>query len=139
MSREGSRPMIFIGDGVAYSGAEAELARVAEKLGAEVWGVDSGELNMSYAHPLYQGQTGHMFGASSLPITTRGDAVLIVGTYIVAGGLPGAGRHLRAGAKVIHIDLNAYEIAKNHPVDLGVVADPQLTLGGPGGTPSRRR
>ncbi len=32
------------------------------------------------------------------------------------------------GAKVVHIDLNAYEIAKNHPVDLGVVADPKLTL-----------
>ena len=28
----------------------------------------------------------------------------------------------------MHVDLDAYEIAKNHPVDLGVVADPQLTL-----------
>ena len=25
-------------------------------------------------------------------------------------------------AKVVHIDLNAYEIAKNHPVDLGLAA-----------------
>jgi len=32
------------------------------------------------------------------------------------------------GAKIVHIDLNAYEIAKNHPVDLGLVADPKLTL-----------
>ena len=32
------------------------------------------------------------------------------------------------GAKVVHIDLNAYEIAKNHPVDLGMVADPKLSL-----------
>jgi benzoylformate decarboxylase len=32
------------------------------------------------------------------------------------------------GAKTIHIDLNAYEIAKNHPVDLGLVSDPKLTL-----------
>jgi benzoylformate decarboxylase len=29
---------------------------------------------------------------------------------------------------VIHIDLNAYEIAKNHRVDHGIVADPKLTL-----------
>ena len=34
----------------------------------------------------------------------------------------------RRSAKVVHIDLNAYEIAKNHPVDLGMVADPKLTL-----------
>jgi benzoylformate decarboxylase len=33
------------------------------------------------------------------------------------------------GAKVVHVDLDAYEIAKNFPVDLGLVADPKLTLG----------
>src|SRR5262249_7016941 len=32
------------------------------------------------------------------------------------------------GSKTIHIDLNAYEIAKNHPVDLGMVSDPKRTL-----------
>ena len=31
-------------------------------------------------------------------------------------------------ARVIHIDLNAYEIAKNFPVDLGMVSDPRVTL-----------
>ena len=31
-------------------------------------------------------------------------------------------------ASVIHFDLNAYEIAKNHRVDLGVVCDPKITL-----------
>ncbi|OHY34438.1 hypothetical protein BCV63_04055 [Cylindrospermopsis raciborskii CS-508] len=33
-----------------------------------------------------------------------------------------------AGDQNIHIDLNAYEIGKNHPVDIGLVADPKLTL-----------
>jgi len=41
---------------------------------------------------------------------------------------PELGDIFAPGAKVIHIDLNAYEIAKNHPVDLGTVSDPQLTL-----------
>ena len=36
---------------------------------------------------------------------------------------------LRRDAKIVHIDLNAYEIAKNFPVDLGMVSDPKLTLG----------
>ncbi len=56
--------------------AQAELVEVAELLGAEVWGADAGELNMSYDHPLYRGQTGHMFAEHSLPITRRGDANL---------------------------------------------------------------
>jgi len=122
------KPMIFVGDGVAYSGAQAELARVAELLGAEVWGADAGELNMSYDHPLWQGQTGHMFGFASRSITTRGDVNLICGTYMVPEVFADLGGIFAPGARVIHIDLNAYEIAKNHPVDLGVVSDPKLTL-----------
>ena len=122
------RPMIFVGDGVAYSGAQEELARVAELLGAEVWEADAGEVNMNQRHPLYQGMTGHMFGEHSLPILKKGDANLVVGTYIVPEVFPELGDVFADGAKVVHIDLNASEIAKNHPVDLGMVADPKLTL-----------
>lgn len=122
------KPMIFVGDGVAYSGAQDELTRVAELLGAEVWEADAGELNMSYVHPLYQGATGHMFGYQSLPILSKGDVNLVCGTYIVPEVFPALGNVFAPAAKIIHIDLNAYEIAKNHPVDLGMVSDPKLTL-----------
>ena len=124
----GAKPMIFVGDGVAYSGAQAELEKVAELLGAEVWEADSGEVNMSYDHPLYQGMTGHMFGSASLPLMQRGDANLIVGTYVLPEVFPHLGDIWAPGAKVVHIDLNAYEIGKNHRVDLAVVADPKLSL-----------
>ncbi len=84
---------------------------------------------MRYDHPLYRGMTGHMFGSASLPIMQRGDANLIVGTYVLPEVFPELGDIFAPGAKTVHIDLNAYEIAKNHPVDIGVVADPRLTLG----------
>jgi benzoylformate decarboxylase len=122
------KPMIFVGDGVAYSGAQEELTKVAELLGAEVWDADSGELNISYTHPLYQGATGHMFGYQSRPIMQKGDVNLVCGTYILPEVFPELGNVFAPDAKVIHIDLNAYEIAKNHPVDLGMVSDPKLTL-----------
>lgn len=123
-----SRPMIFVGDGIAYSGAQSELARVAELLGAEVWGADSGELNLPYDHPLWQGQTGHMFGPQSLPITQRGDVNLVVGTYMLPEVFPELGNIYAPGARTIHIDLNPDSIAKNHAVDLGIVADPKASL-----------
>lgn len=122
------KPLVFVGDGVAYSGAIAELTRVAELLGAEVYGVEFGDVVMDTTHPLYQGTTGHMFGSYSRPITTKGDVNLIVGTYMLPEVFPDLGEIYAPGAKVIHYDLNAYEIAKNHRVDLGVVSDPKLSL-----------
>jgi benzoylformate decarboxylase len=122
------KPMIFVGDGVAYSDAIPELTKVAELLGAEVYGVEFGDVVMDNTHPLYQGTTGHMFGSYSHPITTKGDANLIVGTYMVPEVFPELGDIYAPGAKVIHFDLNAYEIAKNHRVDLGVVSDPKVSL-----------
>ena len=123
-----TKPMLIVGDGVAYSGAQHELARVADLLGAEVWEADSGEVNIDYEHPMHQGMTGHMFGFASLPIMQRGDVNLIVGTYVLPEVFAELGDVFAPGAKVYHVDLNAYEIAKNHPVDLGLVADPKLTL-----------
>jgi thiamine pyrophosphate-dependent acetolactate synthase large subunit-like protein len=122
------RPMLLVGDGVAYSGAQDELARVADLLGAEVWEADAGEVNIDYRHPLHQGMTGHMFGFASLPIIRRGDAILFVGTYALPEVFPELDDIFAPGARVFHIDLNPYEIAKNHRVDLGVVADPKRTL-----------
>jgi len=121
-------PMFFVGDGVAFSGAAEELGKVATLVGAEVWEADAGEVNLDYAHPSYMGMTGHMFGFHSLPITSKGDVNLVVGTYMLPEVFAELGDIYAPGAKTIHVDLNAYEIAKNHPVDMGVVADPKLTL-----------
>lgn len=128
MLASAEKPMIFAGDGVAYSGANSELAQVAEMLGAEVYGVDFGDVFIDNSHPLYMGTTGHMFGDYSHPITSKGDVNLIAGTYMVPEVFPRLEDIYKPGAKVIHFDLNAYEIAKNHHVDLGVVSDPKLSL-----------
>lgn len=123
-------PLILMGDGVAASGAQQELTDVAERLGAPVWGVNCSEVNFDTTHPLYGGQTGHMFGRDSARVVADADAVLIVGTYVFPEVFPSLENPFADGARVIHIDLDAYEIAKNFPVDVGLVADPKLALGG---------
>lgn len=122
------RPLLIIGDGVAASEAQAELTRVAELLGAEVWGANSSEVNMDANHPLFNGLLGHMFGKDSTAAVSQADAVLITGTYVFPEVFPSLSGGFRPGARVAHIDLDAYEIAKNFPVDVGLVADPKRTL-----------
>lgn len=122
-------PLIVIGDGVAVAGAQPELTEVAELLGAEVWGADCSEVNMRASHPLYRGLLGHMFGQHSLEILRGADAVLVTGTYVLPEVFPTIEDIFGADCKVVHVDLDAYEIAKNHPVTLGLVGDPKLALG----------
>ncbi|MGP4109580.1 thiamine pyrophosphate-binding protein [Streptomyces sp. 4N509B] len=124
------RPLILMGDGVAASGAQRELTQVAERLGAAVWGVNSSEVNMDTLHPLYGGALGHMFGRDSARVVGEADGVLIVGTYVFPEVFPSLESPFRPDVRIVHIDLDAYEIAKNFPVDLGIVADPKLALAG---------
>lgn len=121
-------PLMIIGDGIAFSGAQAEVTRVAEALGADVWGGDASEVLIDTRHPLYKGGLGHMFGPASAKITMKADAVLVAGTYLFNEVFPNFDGIFAEGTPVIHVDLNAYEIAKNHPVDMAVVADPKVTL-----------
>ncbi|MFE5864470.1 thiamine pyrophosphate-binding protein [Streptomyces virginiae] len=132
------RPIVLVGDGVALSGAQNELVAVAELLGADVYEVDSSEVNIAASHPLRRGQTGHMFGPHSKELVGDADGVLIVGTYVFPEVFPELESPFRTGAKVVHIDLNAYEIAKNHPVDLGLAADPKQALRALAGVLERR-
>jgi benzoylformate decarboxylase len=121
-------PMIILGDGIAFSGAQQELTQVAELLGAEVWGADSSEVNISATHPLFKELLGHMFGSHSREITSRADVVLICGTYVFPEVFPALSGAFAPTAKIIHIDLDAYEVAKNFPVTLGLISDPKVTL-----------
>ncbi len=122
------RPVLVVGDGVAAAGAQAELAAVAELVGAQVWEADAGEVNLPHTHPCFQGSTGHMFGSHSLPIMQHGDVVVVVGSYLLPEVFPELGEILDPEAFVAHVDLDPDAIAKNHRVDVGVVADPKRTL-----------
>jgi len=128
MLRSAQNPLILMGDGISHSQAQAELAQLAETLGARVYGVMASELNMAWTHPLYCGLTGHMFGRSSQQIVASADVVVVCGTYVFPEVFPLLSNPFRADARIIHIDLDLYEIAKNHPITLGLLGDPKLTL-----------
>jgi benzoylformate decarboxylase len=87
-------------------------------------------VNMPFSHPLYQGTTGHMFGEVSAQIVAQADAILVVGTYIFPEVFPLLEAPFAPGCKIIHIDLNAYEIAKNFPADQALLGDPRVGLAG---------
>ena len=73
----------IIGDGIAFSGAQAELTRVAELLGAEVWGANFSEVNIAAdASALPRPARAHVRRAQPRRSPSQADAVLICGTYV---------------------------------------------------------
>lgn len=121
-------PIILAGDGVSVSGATKALERCAELTGSPVYGVNTSCINISQSSTYYQGDLGHMFGENSKMAVQDEDVVLIVGTYTFPQVFPCLEMPFRTDASIFHIDLDSYEIAKNHPVTLGICADPRLTL-----------
>ncbi len=121
-------PMIIMGDGIAFSGAQNALSELSALVGCQVWGADSSEVNIDTSSANFKGLLGHMFGYHSKPITSSADAVLICGTYVLPEVFPELESIFKNNAKIVHIDLEAYEIAKNFPVDIGIVSDPKTTL-----------
>ena len=69
-----------------------------------------------------------MFGRESKKAVENADVVLIVGTYLFPEVFPELNNPFRKDAQVFHIDLDAYEIAKNHPVTLGICTNPAQAL-----------
>jgi len=121
-------PLFLIGDGAGFSGAQTELFQIAEQIGAKVYGVDNSQMNFDCSSYLYQGDLGHMFGSTSREKVKNADVVFLVGTYIFPEVFPMLESPFREDVKIIHVDLDTGNIAKNFGVTLGIAADPAATL-----------
>jgi len=121
-------PLVIAGDGVARSGAVAELTALAERLGARVHGEPIyRRVNFPGNHPLWRG------GLFPSPAGVRKaleecDALLIVGASVFTWFLHTEGAPFPRGLKVVQVDDDPWEIGRSYPVALGIVADPRATL-----------
>lgn len=125
---EAENPLFIIGDGISFSNGQKEIQELAEMLGAKVYGADTSLVNFDRSSYLYQGDLGHMFGESSREKVRSADVVLIAGTYIFPEVFPCIENPFREDAKIIHIDLDTYEIGKNYGVTIGIGANPASTI-----------
>ncbi|MEK7386592.1 MAG: thiamine pyrophosphate-binding protein, partial [candidate division NC10 bacterium] len=121
-------PLVIAGDGVARSGAVAELTALAERRGARVHGEPVyRRVNFPGNHPLWRG------GLFPSPAGVRKaleecDALLIVGASVFTWFLHTEGAPFPRGLKVVQVDDDPWEIGRSYPVALGIVADPRATL-----------
>jgi len=116
------RPVIMAGHGVLLSHAHAELTRLAEHTDTPVITTLLGISSLPERHPLHLGMPGMHGEVHVNRAIQHADLILGIGLRFddrVTGNLAGFAR----SAKIIHVDLDPAEIAKNVPVAVGIVGD----------------
>ena len=125
---QANHPVVICGDGVQATQAQAELVRIAEQLGAHVWStVLTGALGFPNMHPQFRGTLPGEYSAIRRALDNA-DAVLAVGADLFDEVFYDDNSPLPEGCKLIHIDNSSWEIGKNIPTEIGLLADPKLAL-----------
>ena len=122
------RPCIVAGAGVAHSGALDELAAFADLIGARVYEENFANLiTYPMAHPLYAGKLPILAGPLRERLAEH-DLVFLIGTEVFLFSYPADVRPLPESCRVVHLDLNTWEMGKNFGLDAALYGDPKTTL-----------
>src|SRR5207248_156930 len=125
------RPVILIGQGVKYGGAAADLLALAERLQIPVASSASGLGGIDSEHPLALGLVARNGSYSANHAARQADVLLGLGVRFddrtSSSWLPGYSFTIPP-TKLIHVDIDPDEIARNYPVALGLMADVRTFL-----------
>lgn len=123
---QATNPAVLAGSRVTECAASAELAVVAERLGAPVFSEQAtahGRLPLATDHPLY---------ADGLPLWSPEvrraladfDVLLVVGMNLLRSYIfHEPARSIPQSARIVHLDNDPWQIGKNYPVEVGVPGD----------------
>jgi acetolactate synthase I/II/III large subunit len=125
------RPVILVGQGVKYGGAAKDLLALAEKLQIPVACSASGLGAIDSNHPLALGLVARNGAYQANHSTRQADVLLALGVRFddrtSSSWLPGYSFTIPP-TKLIHVDIDPEEIARNYPVALGLMADVRTFL-----------
>ena len=120
--RQSQKPMLWAGGGAIASGANRELAQLAQHLGAPVATTTMGRGAIPDDHPLGQ---GWVRGKPAQAALSQADLLIAVGCRF---GEVATAHWTTKFPPLIHVDVDPDEIGKNVEVQVGVRADARSAL-----------
>ena len=125
------RPLIVAGNGVHLAEAGATLLRLAEGFGIPVITSPLGKGALDDASPLSLGATGRNGPHAANEAARSCDVLLALGTRFddrpTSSWIPGMTYSIPP-TRLIQVDLEAAEIGRNYPPEVGIVGDVELVL-----------
>ncbi len=125
------RPVILAGGGVIAAHAWDELKALAEYLGAAVVTTMMGKSCFPENHPLYGWHAGSKGTTVGNTLCSKADVLLAVGCRFADETASSYRKGMSFSippTKLIHADIDAAEIGKNYPVEVGIVGDARTVL-----------
>jgi acetolactate synthase-1/2/3 large subunit len=116
-----ARPVVLGGSSVWWDAAPEALDRFARKAGVPVYLNGMGRGCLPPGHPCF-------FQHTRKEALARADVVLLVGTPLDFRVGYGTEPTFAAGARVIQVDVDAAEIGRNRPIEVGIVGDSRSVL-----------
>lgn len=123
------KPLILVGDALAWAGGEAEALALAQRLGAPIFAINMTMAGRLLSEPSFAGYLRLTSGDIVAHVTRQADAILSVGATLGNEIFPRTdGGYLADRAVLYQIDPNARELSKNVPATIGIATDPKTTL-----------
>jgi thiamine pyrophosphate-dependent acetolactate synthase large subunit-like protein len=115
------RPVVLGGSSIWWDSAVEALAAFADATGAPVYLNGMGRGCLPPDHPCF-------FQGSRKEALAAADVVLVVGTPLDFRVGYGTAPTFAHGAKVVQVDVDAAEVGRNRPIDVGIVGDSRSVL-----------
>ena len=122
-----SSPVLFVEEGITRSDALKEIVDLAETCGAPVYQHWMADVNFPVHHPLYMGDLD-LYSPKTRDLFQAADVLIVVGAsfFALPTHLPKA--MVPPSTKVIQIDDNPWQLAKNFPVACGIEGNIKVSL-----------
>lgn len=119
------KPVIVAGRGVVDTDCQDIVEKIAKLLTAPVACTYLHNDAFPESSPYWAGPIGYMGSKAAMKLMAEADVVLAVGTRLsVFGTLPQYDiDYFPETAKIIQIDINPLNIARTHPIEVGIIGD----------------
>src|SRR5262249_30557451 len=119
------RPLIQAGQGVLYAHAWAELAELAERLGAPVMTTMLGKSGFNERHPLSLGVASYARTDLAMDWINTCDVISDIGTSLTTGIFS---PKLPTGKRFVHATNDARDLNKDQVAEVALLGDAKLVL-----------
>jgi acetolactate synthase-1/2/3 large subunit/sulfoacetaldehyde acetyltransferase len=121
--RQAERPLLLVGGGVTWAGANDLVVRLSDKLAIPMITAYGRNDAVPNTHPLYIGPLGRAGAREAAEACRRADMLLVVGSRLGNFSTYYDHRYIQPTTRLVQIDIDARDMGRVYPVALAIQAD----------------